>query len=173
MNTTQLKWHVLGVLLAVLLMGGCKGVSMNRVATITADENVCQQSVEVHLVGVSRFKKEQWENYSMTKYWQPNNQLRKSASEYTHVIQYGKAPCERKLLKDNLIRKKWETQKAEYLFVLVDLPGIFEDAQGNADARRLRLPALNSKEWGFQKEIKIAISSSNVVALTIPKKSSR
>jgi hypothetical protein len=166
MNTTQLKWHVLGVLLAVLLIGGCHGVPMNRVATITADEDVCQQSVEVHLVGVNRFKKEQWDNYSMTEYWQPNNQLRKSASAYTYVIQYGKAPPERTLSKKHPIRKLWKTRKAEYLFVLVDLPGIFKDAHGDADPRRLILPALNSKEWGFQKEIKIAISSSNIVALT-------
>jgi hypothetical protein len=169
MNTTQLKWHVLGVLLAVLLIGGCKGVPMNRVATITADENVCQQSVEVHLVGVNRFKKDQWENMSMTEYWQPNNQLRKSARAYTHVIKYGKAPCERTLSKKHAIRKVWKTRKAEFLFVLVDLPGIFEDAQGNADARRLRLPALNSKEWGFQKEINIAINSSSIEAMTIPR----
>jgi len=169
MKMTQLKWHILGVLLAVLLMGGCKGIPMTRVATIIADENVCQQSVEVHLVGVNRFEKEQWENMSMTDYWQPNNQLRKSAKAYTFVIQYGKAPCERTISKKEPIRKVWKKRKAEYLFALVDLPGIFEDAQGNADARRLTLPALNSKEWGFQKKINIAINSSNIVALTIPK----
>jgi hypothetical protein len=41
---------------------------------------------------------------------------------------------------------------------------------GNADARRLQLPAPNSKCWELlQTEIKLEIDSSKIVSLTVPK----
>jgi hypothetical protein len=63
----------------------------------------------------------------------------------------------------------WKERKAEYLFVLADLPGVYTDNVGNADARRLRLPAVESKHWGMRKKkIDIRIEESNVVSLTVP-----
>jgi hypothetical protein len=125
--------------------------------------------VEVHLVGVNRFEKDLWETTSITDYWTPGNQLRKSAKEYTYVIQFGRGPCEETLSKKDPIRKVWKKRKAEYLFVLADLPGVYTDSAGNADARRLRLPALDSDRWGLRKKkIDIRIEESNIVSLTVP-----
>jgi hypothetical protein len=125
--------------------------------------------VEVHLVGVNRFEKDLWETTSMTDYWTPGNQLRKSAKEYTYVIQFGRGPCEETLSKKDPIRKIWKKRKAEYLFILADLPGVYTDSAGNADVRRLRLPALDSDRWGLRKKkIDIRIEESNIVSLTVP-----
>lgn len=174
---TRLRKHQVVVLLVVaVLAGGCSQVAnvmVTRVASITADEDVCKKSVEVHLVGVNRFEKDKWETMSMTEYWQPDNQLRKSAREYTYVIRFGQEPCERILSKKDPIRKIWKSRRAEYLFVLADLPGIFPDMPGNADARRLQLPALDSASWGWQSRINIAVKSSNLVPLAIPTSKSK
>lgn len=166
MKTRQFRCYVFVLVLLVLLTGGC-----SRVVTVVASDPICNKSVEVHLVGVNRFEKDLWETTSMTDYWTPGSQLRKSAQEYTYVIQFGKGPCEVTLNKKDPIRKAWKTRKAEYLFVLADLPGVFSDSPGNADARRLRLPSVGSKRWGMRKKkIDIRIEESNIVSLTVPAK---
>jgi len=166
MKTALLKSQVIVLLLVSLVAGGC-----SRAVNIIADDNICKKSVEVHLVGVNRYEKDTWETMSMTDYWTPpENQLRKSAKAYTHVVKFGQGPCEVVLDKKDPIRRIWKSRKAEYLFVLADLRGIFSDLPGNADARRLRLPAVNSKDWGrLTKTINVRIEGGNIVPLTIPK----
>lgn len=164
MKTALFKGQVCGLLLVILLAGGC-----SRGLNVIAADDICKKSVEVHLVGVNRYEKDTWEAISMTDYWKPDNQLRQSAKAYTHVIQFGRGPCEITLDKNDPIRKVWKSRKADYLFVLADLPGIFPDLPGNADARRLRLPIMGSEEWGLRpKTINIRIEGSNIVPLTIP-----
>jgi hypothetical protein len=164
MKTMLIGCCILGALLLSLSTGGC-----SQSVTVTASDSICKKSVEVHLVGVNRFEKDLWDTTSMTDYWTPGNQLRKSAEEYTYVIQFGRGPCEIVLDKKSPVLKAWKTRKAEYMFVLADLPGVFTDSAGNADPRRLRLPAPGSKRWGLQKKIDIKIEESNIVSLTVPK----
>lgn len=164
MKTMRLRYCVSELLLLGLLTGGC-----SRTLMVVASDPICSKSVEVHLVGVNRFEKDLWETTSMTDYWTPGSQLRKSAKEYTYVIQFGRGPCEATLDKKDPIRKTWKKRKAEYLFVLADLPGVYTDSAGNADARRLRLPAVDSDRWGLRKKkIDIRIEESNIVSLTVP-----
>jgi hypothetical protein len=138
MRTALLKGHVFVVLLVTLLAGGCQ--SGRRVNLIASDE-ICRT---------------------------PGNQLRQSARDYTCVVQFGQGSCKQTLTPDYQIQKVWRDRNAEYLFVLADLPGTFPDLPGNADARRVRLPALDSKCWGLQqREINISIESGKVVPLTI------
>ena len=71
MNATRWKSLVLGMLAAALLAGGCSkvaGVMVKRTISVTAAEDVCRKSVEVHLVGVNWSEKDRWENMSMTDY---------------------------------------------------------------------------------------------------------
>lgn len=166
MKTGLLKGQVFGLLLVSLLAGGC-----SRAVNVIAADDICKKSVEVHLVEVNRFEKDTWETMSMTDYWTPpENQLRKSAKAYTHVIKFGQGPCEIALAKNDPIRGVWKSRKAEYLFVLADLRGIFSDLPGNADARRLMLPDVGSEDWGrLTKTINIRIEGGNIVPLTIPK----
>jgi hypothetical protein len=171
MNTVLWKHKMFGFLVVGLIAAGCNGIPRNRSISLTATEDICKKSVEVHLVGVNRSEKEQWEKVSMTEYWQPKNPLRESAKEYTHVFHFGQEPCEKILSVKDPIQKVWKKKrKAGYLFILADLPGIFPDMDGNADSRRLQIPAPNSKCWDLlQTEIKLEIDSSKIVSLTIPK----
>lgn len=164
MKTMQVGCCVVGILLLGLAAGGC-----SQTVTVAASDAICKKSVEVHLVGVNRFEKDLWETTSMTDYWTPGSQLRKSAKGYTYVMQFGSGPCEIALDKKDPVLKAWKERKAEYMFVLADLPGVYEDSAGNADARRLRLPALGSDRWGMRKKkIDIRIEESNIVSLTVP-----
>jgi len=170
MKITRFGYFVLGLLLFGMLTGGCSAIRGSRPVNVTASDPICNKSVEVHLVGINSSEKDLWETMSMTDYWTPGNQLRKSAQEYTRVIQFGQGPCMVTLDKKDPIRRTWKNRKIEYMFVLADLPGVFADSAGNADARRMQLPAPNSKRWGFRdKKIDIRIEESNIVSLTIPK----
>ena len=165
MKTMQVGCCVLGMLLLGLAAGGC-----SQTVTVVASDAICKKSVEVHLVGVNRFEKDKWDTTSMTDYWTPGSELRKNAKDYTYVIQFGEEPCERVVDKKDPVLKVWKERNAEYMFVLADLPGVYEDSAGNADARRLRLPGPGSDSWGMQKKkIDIRIEESNIVSLTIPK----
>ena len=170
MKTALLSNKLAGLLIVGLIVAGCRVSNpiAVRVVNVTATKDVCGKSVEIHLVGVNQSQKTQWDTESMTKYWEPENQLRKSAKQYTHVIRFGQGlPCELSLGKKDPIRREWKRRKAEYLFILADLPGIFEDKDGNADARRLRIPALTSECWPFLgSKINISIESSGIVCLT-------
>jgi len=169
MKTIRFRYCVLGLLLFGLLTGGCSSMRGSRPVNVTASNPICNKSVEVHLVGINSSEKDLWQTMSMTDYWTPGNQLRKSAQEYTYVIQYGQGPCTATLGKKDPIRRIWKNRKIEYMFVLADLPGVFTDSVGNADARRMQLPSTNSKRWGWRdKKIDIRIEESNIVSLTIP-----
>ena len=165
MKTTQIRCYVFGLVLLGLLTGGC-----SRVVTVAASDSICKKSVEVHLVGVNEIKKSKWESMSMTDYWKPGNTTRQSAQEDTFVFQFGRGPCTFTLGKKDPIRRRWKDRKARYLFILADLPGVFPDEKGNNDARRLILPAINSKRWGLRvKQINIEINEIDIKAITVPK----
>lgn len=166
MKTEISKGQVFGLLLVGLVAGGC-----SRVVNVTATEDICKKSVEVHLVGVNRSEKEQWEKISMTNYWKPESGWRKGAKKYTHVITFGQEPCKRTLgnkdpdHKD--IRNEWKRRKAKYLFVLAHLPDTFDDWEGDADPRRLKLPAVNSKRWKWgTSKINIKIERNGITCLS-------
>ncbi len=172
MKTTLLKSQLVGLLMIGLMGTGCRPSNplIVRIVNVKAIDDICKKSVEVHLVGVNKSDKERWDGESMTKYWAPNNQLRKSAKNYTHVMQFGQGPCQREFGKKEPIRRIWKSRKAEYLYILADLPGIFDDKDGNADVRRLRIPAFNSECWSLLKNtIKISIDSGGIACLTTNK----
>jgi hypothetical protein len=166
MNTAQRKIKVFLLLILVLLTGGC-----DLPVVIRADKNVCNKSVTVHLIGVNKLEKDRWDQVPMSEYWMPNNQFRESAEAYTYVIHFGEGPCEsifgNKDPNHRAIRKIWKHRKAEYLYVLADLPGRRPNLPGNTDSRRLRLPAIGSKRWKRgQSQIKIEISLNGVTCLS-------
>lgn len=167
MKAAMLRIQLRGLLVIALLGSGCS----QRIVNVKATEDICGKSVEIHLVGVNESQQRQWDTESMTRYWEPENQLRKSAKQYTHVINFGqRLPCEATLDTKDAVRDEWEKRKAKYLYILADLPGIFEDKDGNADARRLRIPALTSKCWKYKdRKINISVENSGIVCLTAHK----
>jgi hypothetical protein len=172
MNTRRGRSLMIALLATGFLTGGCDWIKpmVTRTISVTAADDVCKKSVEVHLVGVPRWERDTWAEMSMSEYWEPENELRKRAEEYTYVIRFGKEPCKRVFGKEEPMRKVWKEEcKAEYLFVLADLPGVFDDHLGNKDARRVEVPALDSDDWGWQKEIEIVIKSRAVEVRTVPK----
>ena len=168
MKTISMKCRTLVLLIAVLSLGGCGSC---RKVQVTAMDDVCQKSVALHLVGVNRFERDTWYNMSMTEYWQPGSRWHQNAKEYTYALRYGgQQACAVTITPKDPIAKIWKERNAEYLFILGDLHGIFEDEPGNADPRRLMIPAPCSKEWKRKtRTIEIVVTNSNIRCDTTPK----
>lgn len=168
MKTMLMRCRILVLLIAALPLGGCGSC---RKIHVTAMDEVCKKSVELHLVGVNRFEKDTWHNMSVNEYWQPGSPWHEDAKGYTYKIQYGgQQPCKITIPPNDPIAKIWKDRNAEHLFILGDLHGIFEDKPGNADPRRLMIPAPCSKEWKRKtKTIEIVVTNSNIRCDTTPK----
>ncbi len=131
-------------------------------------------SLEVDLVGINQTEKGTWENYPISKYYSPNDSLRRDADRI--VIKFSREDRGDKILERTTpIWGKWVGKKfdrgvpgkgAQWLFVIVNLPGVNEDKPGIQDPRRVILP-LRSTKWPFgTKEIDIVIKRSMVVCTT-------
>lgn len=128
-------------------------------------------SIQIDLVGANAVSDlPKWQTLSVTEYWQPHNAQRRDADKA--VLQFGPGKSNvQTFSSSDPIWNRWLATGAMYLVVLVDLPGISTDREGNADPRRLILP-LDVKKWPSDvKTLDLRIQESGVRLLT-PVKSS-
>lgn len=164
----------LGGLLALLLLGiiaGCTStpVARNFNVRIEVDAALAASSVQLDLVGANAISDlPKWQTYSVSDYWQPGDPLRRDSDKA--VLRFGPGkPTIQSFSGSDPIWNRWLRTGALYLVVLVDLPGIAADREGNADPRRLILP-LDKAEWARGTEtIELRVQESGIRLLT-PKK---
>lgn len=141
------KLSVASALLALIFATGCASTKV----AVKLDDSMLDKSIEVHLIGISDSEKSQFDNMSMTDYWGEDSQGVRSSNE-SRVIGYQAGLNKQvplfEISSDNSSWKQWQSEGAKYVMVLVNMPASrdYEDAPGNADARRLRLP-LNKACW--------------------------
>jgi len=129
--------------------GSCKPGRPGPIGTydieVTLDPSLQQGAVVVDLVGVNVGSLPDWENYPMSQYWQDGNQRRRDADK--HTLNFAMKKSAKELLPATDDKwKQWQTKNVTHVLVLADLPGSFNDAPGNADARRKVLP-LDRCHW--------------------------
>lgn len=126
-------------------------------------------SLQVDIIGANAVSDlPKWEAYSITDYWQPGNVTRRDADKASLEFGRGK-PTTQVFSSADPKWNQWLKTGALYVVVIVDLPGIPADKQGNADPRRIILP-LDKAQWNSgQKSIDLLIQESGVRLLT-PKK---
>jgi hypothetical protein len=126
-------------------------------------------SLAVDIIGANAVSDlPKWEAYSITDYWQPGNVTRRDADKAS--LEFGRGrPTTQVFSSTDPKWNQWLKTGALHVVVIVDLPGIPSDKQGNADPRRLILP-LDKAQWpSGQKTIEVLIQESGVRLLT-PKK---
>jgi hypothetical protein len=163
---------ILGLLAAAVtgLAGGCSSPGQYRL-DVTMDSSLNDaagrmRSVEVDLVGVNSSQLAQYTSYSMTKFWTEGDALRENAVK--KVLAFGPdLPTWQRFEIDDPIWGKWKQDHDQYLFVMVFLPGIFTDAEGERDARRAILPLAKNRWDG--KSISIQVQSSGIKVVPPPK----
>lgn len=158
----------IAALSCIALSGACRP---NLIVEMSQGErpgvNLCQQSIRVDVVAVNEeSEREQWENMSMSEYWDPGNAQSLRESVLTYTMRWGNGqPCEQALDKNDDIWQKWKKRNSDWLFILADIPGVIKDQPANADPRRLSLP-WDEKYW----KRGLLVTETSIGALTPKKK---
>jgi len=172
-------WCPALVLLA-LAAAGCSPMGRFDVV-VTLDHQGFRQklgtipSVEVNLIGINLVEFPEWENGSVTAYWQPDNAQRLTGVRkgIAHVMTFGEDRVVRETLeRTNRIWDAWAAREAMNLFILVNYPRIADDKPGNADARRLILPLAKLRWSGYlwgKRTILIEVAPSGLICQTPPR----
>ena len=158
------------VAVVVLCCAGCSStqISMGRYdVNVTMSESMADASgmlpsVELHLVALDRVGGRMLQGFSMGDYWNPN----RMRDDYVrHVMRFGQGrPKTQMLSRKDPIWSRWDAAAAEYLFVLGDIQGIFEDLEDVKDPRRVILP-LHPSRWQTR-ELQVMIEPGGVFLLT-------
>ena len=149
--------------------------------TVVLDDNSWSRAygqllplLEVDLVGINESEKRTWKNYPVSRYFSPNDALRRGADRITLTF----ASEDRQSKSLNRHDPVWEVwigrmfdnrtpgKDARWLFVIANIPGDAEDLPGDQDPRRLILPLKDTSwPWGT-KQIEIVLKSSMAVCKT-------
>ena len=142
------------LILSTIAMFGCAGVRPYTF-DVRVDKVYKNASIEVNAIGVSSLEMPRFADMSISDYWKPNNEIRMSENPKKVKFQF---PSDKPMVlsQDSSIWESWFERKAEYIVFIADLPGVFEDRQGNVDRRRLVLP-LDSSCWDLDEYQPIVI----------------
>jgi len=154
--------------LAVLALVGCSTAPKprNYNLKIECDQALAGSSIQLDIIGANAISDlPKWQSYSVSDYWQPGNPMRRDAEKI--VLRFGQAKSNTQVFSGtDPIWNRWLATGALYLVVIVDLPGIASDREGNADPRRLILP-LDSREWpGNVETIELRVQEAGIRLLT-------
>ncbi len=160
---------ILGLaLLGGLFASGCATAPRSTSYNLTFElaPSLASTAVQVDLIGANTLSDlPKWQTISVTSYWQPDNVQRRDADKASLNFGPGEKAVQTFSSTDK-VWSRWLSTGAMYLVVLVDLPGIATDRDGNADSRRLIIP-LDVKKWpSGVTELKLQIQQSGVRLLT-------
>jgi len=176
MNPLLRRFGLCAVLsLAVLVISGCSsckpgdpGPVQTYTVQIDLDPGLANDSVRVDVVGVTSGNQARWENYSMTKYWQQDDEMRQDASKVS--LNFGRSnPASQTIGLTSAIWKTWLAKGVTHVAVVADLPGIFEDKPEPQDARR-QIFSICKCSWPDKTNtINISVKRSGVEVTTVPR----
>lgn len=157
----------LAALFVVALLTGCNTpTARNFNLRIEVDPALAGSSVQLDIIGANAVSDlPKWQTYSVSDYWQPGDPLRRDSDKT--VLRFGQGkPTTQMFSSTDPIWNRWLGTGALYLVVLVDLPGLSADREGNADPRRLILP-LDTREWRSGTDtIELRVQESGIRLLT-------
>jgi hypothetical protein len=126
-------------------------------------------SVVVDVIAANVYDVERLKTYNMNKFWQPGDAMRADLSKVEFSFVSG-ADLSRTLARTNTLWKKWASSGVQYLVVLADLPGVYEDGKsGSQDPRRQIVPICECYWPPKTKNLDIAIQASGVRVETAPR----
>jgi hypothetical protein len=111
---------------------------------VNLDPSLKDASVAVDVVGVTPLTLPRLDNYSMTSYWQPNDEMRNGADKLTFTL--GSGSDSHTVPMTDAKWNEWLSHGVTELVVLADLPGVIDDKAGSLDPRRQELP-LDKCNW--------------------------
>jgi hypothetical protein len=125
-------------------------------------------SVVVDVIAANPSDLEMLKTYSINKYWTPGNRTRNDLSKVSFSFVGGKQTSDT-LSRTNAVWKQWIGVGTQYLVVVADLPGVFDDAKvGTEDPRRQILPICTCYWPSGTKDLTVEVQPSRVHVVTAP-----
>jgi hypothetical protein len=162
----------LALIVFSLLSVGCGAARLNL--TVELDDAMKQavggRQIAVDVVVLNALQHVRLQNYSMTKYWEPNDQVRNDLPN-RDILLFDAAHTSYTISDKDAMWDKWYADSSDKsmprLYILVQPPGVASpDQDGSKDQRRLILP-LDKKRWSTT-NVHIVISPSGVTSHPSP-----
>jgi hypothetical protein len=169
-----------GMGLFALLAAGCNPITRLNVTVALDPAYKFDGQMQVDIVAISPNDHQRWRDYSMTKYWEPNDAQRKSVTVFTMTLDPVKNPSQTLSASD----EHWVTwlkgandQDPPKLYVLAQIRKAWnaekDDKPGDQDPRRQILP-LGKNRWddnlGSPPNVKLTVKSTGISTDTQPKR---
>ena len=149
--------------------GKSSGSPLSYTLNVAPGESLQNSSVAVDIVGINPSELEKWRSYSLKKYFTPGDTLRQDASKVTANFAPGpQTPFVIKKLDPQW--DKWLKSGVQYLVVVADLPGVYEEGKaGTQDPRRQLVPLCKCYWPGGTKDLNLKVQAGGVTLLTTPR----
>jgi hypothetical protein len=166
---------VLAAVVGTVLLSGCAcgpgklGGTRAYNLQIKLDESLKDSSVVVDVIPANSSDLERLKTYSINKYWKPDDTLRQDLSK-THFsfVSSGRLQCT--LPAKDPKWKQWKKDGVQYLVIIADLPGVFDDGKsGSQDPRRQLLPICKCYWKSWTRSLPVEIQASGVRVLAVPR----
>ena len=174
--TRRLVWALSLAVVAAFAAGcsSCKpgsppGPALSYDLQITPGESLKGSSVVVDVVGINQSEIQKWQTYSLRKYWKPADPLRQDATKFTVSFLPGdQSPS--LLTKTNQIWGKWLKSGVQYLVVVADLPGVYDEGKiGSQDPRRQMIPICKCYWPDKTQKLDFKVQAGGVTVNTMPR----
>jgi len=166
-TSKMLAFAGLAVFLA-LFSTGCASCNPGQYQIdVELDESLKEASVVVDLVGVNGSSLPRWESYSMTKYWQESDPMRREAEQERVTISFVSGQSlTQSVAATNAVWEKWQNRNVTHVMVLASPPGAHTDQPGIQDSRRQILP-LDTCHWIKKTEaLELLVKRSGIDVIT-------
>lgn len=171
-------WFAAAVLAAVALAetgcssckpGGGPGKPEAFNLQVNLGDSLKDSSVVVDLIAANAYDLERLKTYSVNKYWKPGDPMRQDLPKVSFSFVSGDK-LDRSLPATDPKWKTWMTTGVQYLVVIADLPGVFEEGKnGSEDPRRQIVPICKCYWPSGTEGLAIEIQASGVRVLTAPR----
>jgi hypothetical protein len=126
-------------------------------------------SVVVDVIAANTSDLERLKTYSINKYWKAGDPLRHDLPKTTFSFVSGEK-LDRSLDNTNALWKQWKAAGVQYLVVIADLPGVYDDGKtGSQDPRRQLLPICKCYWKSGTKDLPVDVQASGVRTTAAPR----
>lgn len=162
---------VLLVFGAWIAVNGCGDKVQTYHLLLECDDVIAKKSVRVDLIPIAQSQLPEWEAYSVSTYWQPQDRKRAGADKITKRFGFGQTNSYVLKTSDPEMKAKWKdwmNRRVTHLVVLAELDSVTQDAAGAADPRREIIP-LNKKSLPDTSAIRILVKDGGLEYQTLEK----
>lgn len=148
--------------------GGSPGKPLAYNLHIKLSSALKESSVVVDVIPADEYDLERLRTYSINKYWQADDPMRKDLTKVSFSFVSGNH-LDREIKATDPRWKKWIKSGAQYLVIIADLPGVYQDRSGSQDPRRQMLPICRCYWPSGTKDLTVEVQASGVRVVTPPR----